>query len=57
MFPLVFVEAQKASKAMLAYERALKWQELFELASRNNILEDEMVSLAYRVAGEFSVRG
>lgn len=48
---LVFREASKPMKAMIAHEKALDWQELFELAVRENLTHDELSSMAYRVAG------
>jgi elongator complex protein 1 len=36
---------------MLAHEKALQWQELFDLAVREELPEDEIVSMGYRVAG------
>ena len=38
-------------KAMIAHEKALDWQELFELALQENLAPDELSSTAYRVAG------
>jgi elongator complex protein 1 len=62
---IVFVEAGATRKAMVAYERALLWRELFELASQTLVKgervegEDEgeseggdIVNMAYRVAGD-----
>lgn len=36
---------------MVAYEKALEWQELFELAGRTRTPDDELISMGYRVAG------
>ena len=50
--PIVFIEAEKASKAMVAYEKSLQWRELFELAgSEETIHGSDVISMAYRVAG------
>lgn len=49
-FP-VFVDASRLDKAMVAHEKALEWQELFDLAVRNGASNDDMVSMGYRVAG------
>ncbi|KAJ3881879.1 IkappaB kinase complex IKAP component [Lentinula edodes] len=48
----VFVEAKHPQKAMVAYEKALEWQELFELALRHSeLVSDESVEdMAYRVS-------
>ncbi|EGO00816.1 hypothetical protein SERLA73DRAFT_50627 [Serpula lacrymans var. lacrymans S7.3] len=51
---LVFIEACEPLKAMVAHERALQWQELFELASREKVQEDELQGMAYRVAEELT---
>lgn len=47
----VFILAQKPLKVMLAYEKALQWQELFELALREGVSSDEIIAMAYRVSG------
>ena len=51
---LVFTQAQRFSKAMLAHEHALEWQELFDLAARSNLSEDDVVNTGYRIAGLYS---
>lgn len=51
MFLLVFTQAQSLSKAMLAHERALEWQELFDLAVRTSMAEGNIVTTGYRIAG------
>lgn len=48
---LVFREAGKTMKAMIAHEKSLDWQELFELALQQHLSQDELSSMAYRVAG------
>ena len=48
---LVFTEAHRPSKAMIAYEKALNWQDLFDLAAREHVGEEEIVSMGYRVSG------
>lgn len=48
---LVFIEAKKAQKAMIAFEKALEWQELFDLAAMESVLEEDIVAMGYRVAG------
>lgn len=35
---------------MVAYEKALDWQDLFELAVRTELSEEDLVAMAYRVA-------
>jgi elongator complex protein 1 len=52
----VFVQAEKPAKAMIAYEKALDWKELFDLAVRESTPEDELVEMGIRVAGEMDVR-
>ena len=37
---------------MIAYEKALDWRELFELAVRESTPEDELAEMGLRVAGE-----
>ena len=39
-------------KALVAYERALQWRELFDLATREGAAEGELRDMAYRLAGE-----
>ncbi|KAJ3932076.1 MAG: IkappaB kinase complex IKAP component [Lentinula lateritia] len=48
----VFVEARRPQKAMVAYEKALEWQELFELALRHSELvsNERIEDMAYRVS-------
>ena len=36
---------------MLAHERALEWQELFDIAVREDVSEEDIVDMGYRVAG------
>ncbi|KAF8633329.1 hypothetical protein AX17_004501 [Amanita inopinata Kibby_2008] len=51
---LVFVEAQKYSKAMIAHERALEWRELFTIATLIDTPQDDIVEMGYRVAEELT---
>ena len=51
----VFVQAENPAKAMIAYERALDWRELFDLAVRESTPQDKLVEIGLRVAGEISV--
>lgn len=37
---------------MIAYERALDWRELFDLAVRGGTPQDELTEIGLRVAGE-----
>ena len=48
---LVFVQARQPLKAMEAYEKALNWQELFEVALTNGVSEEDVTAMGYRVAG------
>jgi elongator complex protein 1 len=45
------MDAQRPQKAMLAYEKALLWRELFELTQLQKVDQEETVAMAYRVAG------
>ncbi len=45
------MDAERPQKAMLAYEKALLWRELFELAQLQKVDHEEIVVMAYRVAG------
>ena len=36
---------------MLSHEKALEWQELFELAVQQELSEEDLKDIAYRVAG------
>ncbi|KAI6112013.1 pol II transcription elongation factor [Pisolithus croceorrhizus] len=49
---LAFVEASDLRRAMVAHERALEWQELFQLSAKEVVPEDEVKEIAYRIAGE-----
>ena len=51
----MFVQAGKPAKAMIAYEKALDWRQLFDLAVRENTPEDELVEMGLRVAGGMGV--
>ncbi|KAI6007771.1 pol II transcription elongation factor [Pisolithus orientalis] len=53
---LVFVEASDLRKAMVAHERALEWQELFQLSTREVVPEDEVIEIAFRIAGELLLK-
>jgi elongator complex protein 1 len=48
----VFVEAGKPPKALIAFEKALEWQELFDLAARDEMDEEEFAAMGVRVAGK-----
>lgn len=48
---IVFIEAQRMEKAMYSHEKALEWQELFDLAVLNEMPEENIVAMGYRVAG------
>ncbi|KAF7791354.1 hypothetical protein EIP86_002368 [Pleurotus ostreatoroseus] len=45
----VFRTAHKYGKAMLAYEKALDWQEMFDLALQQQIGSEDLVNAAYRL--------
>jgi elongator complex protein 1 len=44
------MDAQRLQRAMLAYEKALSWRELFELAQLQKVEHEDLVAIAYRVA-------
>lgn len=46
-----FIEAGKPHKAMVAYEKNMQWRELFDLAFLNDMPEEEVKDMAYRVSG------
>lgn len=50
----VFIEAMQPAKAMIAYEKALQWRELMDLAERENTPQEDIEALAYRIAGSGS---
>ena len=52
--PIVFIDAQLPRKALVAFERALLWRDLFDLALREKLDEDEIQDMAYRIAGMYS---
>lgn len=39
------------SKAMVSYERALLWRDLFDLALREGVQREQLAELAHRVSG------
>jgi hypothetical protein len=47
-----FIEASKPRKAMVAFEKNLQWREVFDLAFLNDVPEEEVKDMAYRVSGE-----
>ncbi|KAG8220454.1 IKI3 family-domain-containing protein [Butyriboletus roseoflavus] len=51
---LAFIEADDFRKAMIAHERALEWQELFDISTRENVPGEEVKEIAYRISGPFS---
>ncbi|KAL0568757.1 putative elongator complex protein 1 [Marasmius crinis-equi] len=46
----VFVESGHLQKAMVAHEKALEWQELFDLAIRTQVSGEDLQELGYRVS-------
>lgn len=52
---VAFVQCSRFRKAMVAYEKALDWQELFDLVGREGVTGDKMVGIARRVAGVYPV--
>ncbi|KAH0829046.1 IKI3 family-domain-containing protein [Lanmaoa asiatica] len=49
---LAFIEAGNFRKAMVAHERALEWQELFDISTREKVPEEEVKEIAYRLSEE-----
>lgn len=49
---LAFEISGKPSKAMQAYEKAHAWRPLFTLAIQNQLDENKVKEISYRVAGE-----
>lgn len=47
----VFRQAGKLKKAMVAHEKALDWQGLFELAVQANTPEAELKDMGFSMAG------
>jgi elongator complex protein 1 len=50
------MDAQRLQRAMLAYEKALSWRELFELAQLQKVEREDLVAIAYRVARAYFFR-
>ena len=51
------MDAQRPQRTMFAYEKALLWRELFELAQLQKVDHEDVVAMAYRVAGMRSLAG
>jgi elongator complex protein 1 len=41
---------------MIAYEKALSWRELFDIAIREDFSSQDLKDMAYRVSGSFHAR-
>ncbi|KAJ7935380.1 pol II transcription elongation factor [Mycena leptocephala] len=50
----VFVQAGAVSKAMVAHEKSLDWQELFDLAGRTGVSQDDITTMGYRVSEDLA---
>ncbi|KAJ7799963.1 pol II transcription elongation factor [Mycena olivaceomarginata] len=50
----VFIRAGALSKAMVVHEKALDWQELFDLAGRTGASQDDITVMGYRVAEDLA---
>ncbi|KAJ7496599.1 pol II transcription elongation factor [Mycena latifolia] len=50
----VFVQAGALSKGMVAHEKSLDWQELFDLAGRTGVSQDDIIAMGYRVAEDLT---
>ncbi|KAF7289209.1 polymerase II transcription elongation factor [Mycena indigotica] len=46
----IYIQGNALSKAMVAQEKGLDWQELFDLASQTGVSEEDVVAMGYRVA-------
>ena len=49
----VFRQANRPQKALISHEKALDWQELFELAVQQDLSPEDLKNIAYRVAGTY----
>ncbi|TFK50763.1 pol II transcription elongation factor [Heliocybe sulcata] len=47
---LAFLEADKKQKALVAYEKALEWQELFDLAVSSELPDNEIMDMGWRIS-------
>lgn len=52
---IVFILASQPQKALIAYERALQWEDLFDLAEREKLPKQEVQDIATRIAGELAI--
>ncbi|TCD69585.1 hypothetical protein EIP91_007007 [Steccherinum ochraceum] len=52
----VFRQANKPTKAMIAYEKALDWQEVFEIAVQEQLAAEELSDIGYRIAEDLSAK-
>ncbi|KAJ6488261.1 pol II transcription elongation factor [Mycena vitilis] len=50
----VFVQAGSLEKAMVAHEKSLDWQELFDLAGRTSASQEDITAMGYRVAEDLA---
>ncbi|KAG8908640.1 hypothetical protein FRB99_004928 [Tulasnella sp. 403] len=53
---IAFVRAHKPRRALVSYEKAYAWQELFALAVKEGITADELLALGTRVGEELASR-
>ncbi|KAF8661467.1 hypothetical protein AX16_001304 [Volvariella volvacea WC 439] len=49
---VAFIEAKRPPKALIAHEKALEWQELFDLAAELQTSAEDVDAMAYRVADD-----
>jgi len=49
----VFLDAKQPEKVLAAYEKAHLWRALFEFAQLQKIESEDIVAMAYRVAGAY----
>lgn len=41
---------------MLAYEKALDWQEVFEIAIQDHMSQEDLADTGYRIAGAYNMQ-
>lgn len=51
-----FSNSANKRKAMVAFEKALEWQELFDIAYTLNLDKEEITSIAYRITDDLSTK-
>ena len=54
---LSYILAEEPRKAMIAHQRALTWRELFDIAVKEGLSEEEMATLAENVGDALKAKG